>query len=358
MEQRIRDLQLETRVRLVGSRPRDEVLRYLAGARAAVLSSAWENLPHAAVEALAVGTPVVATAVGGVPEVVHDDVNGLLVPPNDPAALAAAIRRVLDDSELRDRLAAGAQPSVAAIGREPIYSRLEAILVGGGALTPRALFVGRSRIAVPLDPWLAKKWDAVGEQLDIRVLTTVTGSGGDERFSALPDPAPLFYAALVPETARALRTFKPDVIVATDPFVAAGALAARRLARSHAKVIVEVHGDPMTFTRLYGSPARRAVSLPADRLAHRSLVRADATRALSAFTSSVVERTRGVPATACFPTYSDLSAFADTPLASVPDGAATRFRRRARGVQERARPRCGVATDRRSVTRRAPDDHR
>ena len=45
-----------------------------------VLSSAWENLPHAAVEALAVGTPVVATAVGGVPEVVHDDVNGLLVP--------------------------------------------------------------------------------------------------------------------------------------------------------------------------------------------------------------------------------------------------------------------------------------
>ena len=85
----------------------------LAGARAAVLPSAWENLPHAAVEALAVGTPVVATAVGGVPEVVHDGENGLLVPPDDAVALADALRRLLDDDALRDRLAAAAKPSVA-----------------------------------------------------------------------------------------------------------------------------------------------------------------------------------------------------------------------------------------------------
>ena len=69
-----------------------------------------------------------ATAVGGVPEVVHDDVNGLLVPARDVDAFAGAMRRLLDDDELRSRLAAGAQPSVAAIGREPIYTRLEAIL--------------------------------------------------------------------------------------------------------------------------------------------------------------------------------------------------------------------------------------
>jgi glycosyltransferase involved in cell wall biosynthesis len=118
------------RVTFAGSLPRDAVLRYLAGAAAAVLPSAWENLPHAAVESLAVGTPVVATKVGGVPEVVHDDVNGLLVPPNDAPALAAALRRVLDDHELRARLAAAAIPSVAAIGREPTYARLEQILAG------------------------------------------------------------------------------------------------------------------------------------------------------------------------------------------------------------------------------------
>jgi glycosyltransferase involved in cell wall biosynthesis len=116
-------------VRFLGALPRDGVLAHLAGARAAVLSSAWENLPHAAVEALAVGTPVVSTAVGGVPEVVHDGENGLLVPPGDPAALAAALRSVLDDDALRARLAAAAQPSVAAIGRDRVYGRLEQILV-------------------------------------------------------------------------------------------------------------------------------------------------------------------------------------------------------------------------------------
>jgi glycosyltransferase involved in cell wall biosynthesis len=116
------------RVRFAGALPRDEVLRLLAGARAAVLSSDWENLPHAAVEALAVGTPVVSTAVGGVPEVVHDGENGLLVPARDPAALAGALCRVLDEPALRERLAAGTRPSVEAISRERIYERLEALL--------------------------------------------------------------------------------------------------------------------------------------------------------------------------------------------------------------------------------------
>jgi glycosyltransferase involved in cell wall biosynthesis len=128
LEQLVRKLSLADRVTFAGPRSRDDVLRAFAGARAAVLPSLWENLPHAAVEALAVGTPVVATAVGGVPEVVHDDENGLLVPAGDVSALAAALRRMLDDDGLRDRLAAGAKPSVAAIGREPVYTRLEQIL--------------------------------------------------------------------------------------------------------------------------------------------------------------------------------------------------------------------------------------
>jgi glycosyltransferase involved in cell wall biosynthesis len=128
LERRARELELEDRVRFLGSLPRNDALRYLAGARAAVLSSAWENLPHAAVEALAVGTPVVSTRVGGVPEVVRDGENGLLVPAGDVAALANAIRALLEDDALHDRLAAGAQPSVAAIGRDATYERLERFL--------------------------------------------------------------------------------------------------------------------------------------------------------------------------------------------------------------------------------------
>jgi glycosyltransferase involved in cell wall biosynthesis len=94
-----------------------------------VLSSAWENLPHAAVESLSVGTPVVSTSVGGVPEVVFDGGNGLLVPPNDPDALADALRRVLTDDGLHARLAASARASVAALGRDAVYERLERILL-------------------------------------------------------------------------------------------------------------------------------------------------------------------------------------------------------------------------------------
>lgn len=111
----------------LGARSRDETLRYAAGAHSALLSSAWENLPHGVIEALSLGTPVVATAVGGVPEVVRDGENGLLVPASDPAALAEAMRSMLDDA-VRARLAAGARPSVAALSSEAVYSRLEAVL--------------------------------------------------------------------------------------------------------------------------------------------------------------------------------------------------------------------------------------
>jgi glycosyltransferase involved in cell wall biosynthesis len=121
------------RITFLGARSRDEALRIVAGGRAALLSSDWENLPHAAVEALSVGVPVVSTAVGGVPEVVRDGENGLLVPPGRPDKLAAALRRVLGEPGLRDRLAAGARPSVAAISSDAIYGRLEELLAEAAA---------------------------------------------------------------------------------------------------------------------------------------------------------------------------------------------------------------------------------
>jgi len=121
-------LGLAGRVRFLGAQPRERVLALFRAADAALLSSAWENFPHTVVEALAAGTPVIATRVGGVPEVVHDGENGLLVPAGDPEALAAAIRRFLHEPELRARLVAAAKPSVEAISRDAIYGRLEAIL--------------------------------------------------------------------------------------------------------------------------------------------------------------------------------------------------------------------------------------
>ena len=129
LERRVRDAGLNGRVRFLGSGTREDVLRLFRAADAAVLPSRWENMPHALLEALAVGTPVVAAAVGGVPEVVHDGENGLLVPPGDAAALGAAIARLLDDHGLRERLAAAAAPSVAPLAEDVLLGRIEAILV-------------------------------------------------------------------------------------------------------------------------------------------------------------------------------------------------------------------------------------
>lgn len=185
-------------------------------------------------------------------------------------------------------------------------------------MKPRVLFVGRGRLTLPLEPWLAKKWDALAEQLDLRVLNAGTGSG-DARFALLPPDARSFYSRLPFAVAREVRSFRPDAIVASDPYVGVGARAGRAIGRSRAKLIVEVHGDPRTFTRAYGSRARQLLSPLADATADAGIRGADATRALSAFTSSLVERVRGVPATASFPTYSDLSAFADPPVVPMPD---------------------------------------
>jgi glycosyltransferase involved in cell wall biosynthesis len=81
-----------------------DVNSFYAAADVFVLPSHSEGSPHVLLEAMAAEVPVVATSVGGVPEIVEDDVSALLVPSADPTALASAISRVLNDKELARRL--------------------------------------------------------------------------------------------------------------------------------------------------------------------------------------------------------------------------------------------------------------
>jgi glycosyltransferase involved in cell wall biosynthesis len=85
---------------------RDDVPELLAASDVFVLFSRSEGLPMSILEAMAAGLPVVASNVGGVPELVADGETGLLVPPGDPQALAAALRRLVENEDLRRRLGA------------------------------------------------------------------------------------------------------------------------------------------------------------------------------------------------------------------------------------------------------------
>jgi glycosyltransferase involved in cell wall biosynthesis len=125
LERRVDELGLDGRVRFLGSVARETVLRLFRAADASVLPSAWENFPHTVVESLAVGCPVIATAVGGVPEVVRDGENGLLVAPGDPEALADAITRFFGDDVLRAQLSEAAARSVGEYAEEAVFTTIE-----------------------------------------------------------------------------------------------------------------------------------------------------------------------------------------------------------------------------------------
>lgn len=104
LEAELRLLGIGDRVQLAGER--NDVRELLAAADIFVLSSVSEGLPVSVLEAMAAELPVVASRVGGVPELVADGENGFLVPPRDPDELAAALGRLVEDRDLRRRLGA------------------------------------------------------------------------------------------------------------------------------------------------------------------------------------------------------------------------------------------------------------
>jgi glycosyltransferase involved in cell wall biosynthesis len=118
-------LGLGERVLLTGRR--DDAVAVMGACDAFVMASSNEGLPVAIMEALALGLPVVSTAVGGIPEAITDGVEGLLVPPRDAEALAGAIARVATDPERRAELARGAAAAGDRYDITATVRRIEAI---------------------------------------------------------------------------------------------------------------------------------------------------------------------------------------------------------------------------------------
>ncbi len=131
----VRELGVESQVELLGERA--DVPELMARARLYAMPSRQEGLATVLIEAQTVGVPVVASRVGGLPEAVEDGVNGLLVPPESPDALAGALGRLLRDPSLGARLSeAGMASAEAGFSIASAADRLEALykkVAAGGA---------------------------------------------------------------------------------------------------------------------------------------------------------------------------------------------------------------------------------
>jgi glycosyltransferase involved in cell wall biosynthesis len=128
LEELVRTRRLVDRVYFAGQRTRDDTLELMAACDVFVLNSTHEGFPHVVLEAMNVGLPVIATAVGGTPELVRHGKNGLLISPNANGALLVALSKLLSSSEEREKLAAGAQNTSRRFQWSAMIDNTEAIL--------------------------------------------------------------------------------------------------------------------------------------------------------------------------------------------------------------------------------------
>jgi len=133
LERLARDLEVSDRVYFAGQRSRKDALGLMAACDLFVLNSTYEGFPHVILEAMALGLPVIATAVGGTPEVVAHGVTGLLVEPRN-GTLERALRRVLGAKEAARLLGEEARRWVCErVGPEATLASTERVLLTAGA---------------------------------------------------------------------------------------------------------------------------------------------------------------------------------------------------------------------------------
>jgi glycosyltransferase involved in cell wall biosynthesis len=128
LEQLTEDLGLVERVTFTGALPHSQALLAIRAADVMLLTSQTEGLSHVLLEAMTLGTPAIATDVGGNPEVITDGEDGLLVPFGDGEALVSAMRRLADDPSQRSQLAQAAARSAGRFSWEGLVEQTEALL--------------------------------------------------------------------------------------------------------------------------------------------------------------------------------------------------------------------------------------
>jgi len=134
---------MEANVACVGSRDQEQLALYYAAADVCAVPSLTESFGLVALEAMACGTPVVGTRVGGLQTLIEDGESGLLVPAGDDTALAEAIHAVLTDHRLRTHLSHGARERAerftwSRVGQRmtELYDKVLAAAAGGRGAQP------------------------------------------------------------------------------------------------------------------------------------------------------------------------------------------------------------------------------
>ena len=104
MENKIKNLKIENRIKIIQKPPREDVIASYHACEFAVLPSRWEMSPLTPLEVFSCKKTVISTNAHGIPYVVIDGKNGLLVPPNSPKKIAQCIIKLLNDNRMRERL--------------------------------------------------------------------------------------------------------------------------------------------------------------------------------------------------------------------------------------------------------------
>ncbi len=123
-----RSLGVADRVHFAGQKRQEETLAVMAACDLLVLNSTHEGFPHVILEAMSLGLPVVATAVGGIPEILRDGENGRLIPPLDDKALLDAILVLVASRSERDRLSSGAKLTLERFSLQRMVEMTESVL--------------------------------------------------------------------------------------------------------------------------------------------------------------------------------------------------------------------------------------
>ena len=332
------------RVKFTGMLERQEVLKYLRAADIFVLNSSYEGLPHIVLEAMQTETPVIATKVGGTPEVVKHEVTGLLVEFGNDAQLQTSISRLLKEPSLRDMLVKNAKGELK--NRFSLDVMVDKVLklfhqlvtfpptathrmpsgYHHSPLTTAVLLVGGTRYSYPLNKMHKKKFSHLADVSE----NYVFGYSTDNRFRTFFDDAhfylvpskmprifryPFYLSSAFCMIVYAVLRHNVKVVAFLSPYEGISGVVAKLLLKSLRKpiaLVIDLHGDWTVTPSLYLNPRLNSIARIYDALGNavsKAVLRySDVIRTISDYLIAKLPRTFSKP-TITFPAYTDIELF-------------------------------------------------